>query len=160
MRTAIVYYSMSGNTEYVAGKIAENLKADIIRINPVKAYPSKGAKKFIWGGKSAVMGDTPKLLPYEFNAENYDRIIIGTPVWASTFAPPIKTFISENPDIGKKKIAVFTSFSGGGADKAILKMKKDLNIESFDSELILVDPKDNSKPEDNIKISEFCSALR
>ena len=89
MKTAIVYYSMSGNTKYVADKIEEKLNADLIRIEPVKAYPDQGAKKFIWGGKSAVMGEKPKLQPYEFNAEQYDRIIIGTPVWASSFAPPI-----------------------------------------------------------------------
>ena len=105
-------------------KIAEKIGADIIRIEPVKAYPDKGAKKFIWGGKSAVMGEKPALQPYEFSIEQYDRIILGTPVWASNFAPPIRTFIKENPDIHEKKIAVFTCFSGGGADKAIEKMKK------------------------------------
>lgn len=163
MRTAIVYYSMSGNTEYVAEKIADKLKASdelrLIKICPQKAYPDKGAKKFLWGGKSAVMGDTPKLLPYEFNVNDYDRIIIGTPVWASTFVPPLKTFFNENPDINKKSVAVFTCFSGGGADKAILKLKKYLDIEKFEAELILIDPKDNVKAEDDMKISEFCSAL-
>ena len=93
MKTAIVYYSMSGNTKYVADKIAEKLGADIIRIEPVKAYPDEGAKKFIWGGKSAVMGEKPVLQPYEFSLEKYDRIILGTPVWASTFTPPVRTFI-------------------------------------------------------------------
>ena len=163
MRTAIVYYSMSGNTEYVAEKIADKLKASdelrLIKICPQKAYPDKGAKKFLWGGKSAVMGDTPKLLPYEFNVNDYDRIIIGTPVWASTFVPPLKTFFNENSDINKKPVAVFTCFSGGGADKAILKLKKYLDIEKFEAELILIDPKDNVKAEDDMKISEFCSAL-
>ena len=93
MKTAIVYYSMSGNTKYVADKIADGIKnsgeVDIIRIEPKKAYPDKGAKKFFWGGKSAVMGETPALQPYEFNLEKYDRIIFGTPVWASTFVPPL-----------------------------------------------------------------------
>lgn len=164
MKTAIIYYSMSGNTEYVAEKIANKLKStdqiSLIKIAPVKAYPNKGAKKFIWGGKSAVMGDTPKLLPYEFNVDDYDRIIFGTPVWASTFVPPLKTFIKENPDVSTKSLAIFTCFSGGGADKAILKMKKMLGIEKFEAELILLDPKDNIKNEDDVKISEFCSALK
>lgn len=163
MRTAIVYYSMSGNTKYVADKIAGGLRTlgevDIIRIEPVKAYPDQGAKKFIWGGKSAVMGEKPKLQSYEFKAKQYDRIVFGTPVWASTFAPPLRTFIHENPDVKEKKIAVFTCFSGGGADKAIEKMKKYIGIEKIEAELILVDPKDNVKEEDNAKIAEFCSAL-
>ena len=159
MKTAIVYYSMSGNTKYVAEKIAEKIEADIIRIEPVKAYPDKGAKKFIWGGKSAVMGEKPALHPYEFNVEKYDRIILGTPVWASNFAPPIRTFVKENPDIHEKKVAIFTCFSGGGADKAIEKMKRYIGIERFEAELILVDPKENVKVEDDEKIDEFCQNI-
>lgn len=163
MKTAIVYYSMSGNTKYVADKIADGIKnsgeVDIIRIESKKAYPDKGAKKFFWGGKSAVMGETPALQPYEFNLEKYDRIIFGTPVWASTFVPPLKTFINENPDIKDKEIAVFTCFSGGSADKAIDKMKKYIGIEKFEAELILIDPKDKVKEEDDEKIVEFCSML-
>ena len=160
MKTAIVYYSMSGNTKYVAEKIADGIKSsgevDIIRIEPVKAYPDKGAKKFFWGGKSAVMGETPALQPYKFDIEKYDRIIFGTPVWASTFVPPLRTFINDNPDVKGKKLAVFTCFSGGGADKAIDKMRTYIGVEKFEAELILIDPKDNIKVEDDEKIAEFC----
>lgn len=159
MKTAIVYYSMSGNTKFAAEKIAEKINADIIRIEPVKAYPDQGAEKFIWGGKSAIMREKPQLQPYEFKAEQYDRIIIGTPVWASNFAPPIRTFIHENKNIAEKKLAVFTCFSGGGADKAIDKMKKYIGINKFEAELILVDPKENPRPENDAGIEEFCSAL-
>ena len=90
----------------------------------------------------------------------YDRIIFGTPVWPSTFTPPIRTFINENPAIKEKQIAVFTCFSGGGADKALDKLKKYIGIESFEAELILVDPKTNVKEEDDAKIAEFCGKLK
>ncbi|MCI5827200.1 MAG: flavodoxin domain-containing protein [Lachnospiraceae bacterium] len=160
MKTAIVYYSMSGNTKYAADKIAEKIGADIIRIEPVKAYPDQGAKKFIWGGKSAVMGEPPALQSYEFSAEKYDRIILGTPVWASTFASPIRSFLKENPDIQGKKLAVFTCFSGGGADKVIEKMEKYIGIEEFEAELILVDPKENVKAENDEKIDVFCDMVK
>lgn len=163
MKTAIVYYSMSGNTKYAADKIFNELKSsgevDVIRIEPEKSYPDKGAKKFLWGGKSAVMGESPKLSYYEFDCDKYDRIIIGFPVWASTFAPPIRTFIKENPCVGQKKIAIFTCFSGGGADKAIAKLKKFIGVQKTEAELILTDPKDIFKEEDLEKIKAFCSSL-
>lgn len=163
MRTAIVYYSMSGNTEYAAEKIAANLKnageTDIIRIEPEKAYPDKGAAKFFWGGKSAIMGEKPALQPYEFSIEKYDQIVIGTPVWASTFAPPIRTFLHENPDVKGKKTAVFICCSGGDADKVVDKMKKQIGTEKFEAELILTDPKEKVKAEDDEKIVGFCEAL-
>ncbi|MBQ7767121.1 MAG: NAD(P)H-dependent oxidoreductase [Lachnospiraceae bacterium] len=164
MKTAIVYYSLEGNTKYTADKIADILKAscevDIIRIEPKKAYPDKGFKKFFWGGKSAVMAEMPTLQPYEFDATKYDRIIFGTPVWASTFTPPIRTFINENPAVKEKQIAVFTCFSGGGADKALAKLQKFLEASKFEAELILVDPKDNVKEEDDSLIAEFCEKLK
>ena len=93
MKTAIVYYSMSGNTKFVADKIAEKIGADVIRLEPVEAYPDKGIRKFFWGGKSAVMEEKPELVEYEFDAGQYDMIIFGTPVWASNFVPPLRTFI-------------------------------------------------------------------
>lgn len=162
MRTAIIYYSMSGNTDYVANKMAEKLKGsdeiDIIKIEPQKAYPDKGALKFFWGGKSAVMGEKPKLLPYSFSSGDYDRIIIGTPVWASNFAPPIRTFIFENQNIREKKVAVFACCSGD-AVKAIDRMRKYIGIDRFEAELVLIDPKDKIKPEDDDKINSFCKNL-
>lgn len=159
MKTAIVYYSMSGNTRQTAEEIAAKIGADLIRIDPVKEYPSKGLSKFLWGGKSAVMGDKPALLPYYFDG-SYERIILGTPVWASSFTPPLRTFISENSEKLKgKEIAAFFCYSGGGADKASAKLKALLGIDSFSAELILVDPKDKPSQENEAKIAEFCRKL-
>ena len=50
MRTAIVYYSMNGNTAMVAGKLAAGMDADLIELKPETAYPDKGFKKYISGG--------------------------------------------------------------------------------------------------------------
>ena len=41
MKTAVVYYSMSGNTQQTAEKIADALGADLIRIEPKKEYRPK-----------------------------------------------------------------------------------------------------------------------
>ena len=154
MKKAIVYYSLTGNTDYVAKKIAEKIKADLIKIEVEKNYPDKGFRKYFWCGKSAVMGDSPKLKKYDF--KDYDLVIFGTPVWASNFTPPLRTFINENREkLANKKISVFTCFSGGGADKAILKLKSLLGIDKFEHELILVDPLDKRSEENEKKIAEF-----
>ena len=161
MKTAIIYYSLSGNTEYVAETIKKEINADLIKITPKKEFPNKGFKKFFWGGKSAVMGETPALEKYTFDPEKYDNIIIGTPVWASTFTPPIRTFLKENKDkLKDKKISVFICYSGGGADKAIEKMKKYLNIDSFANELILIDPKDKKNEDKEKEIIEFTKKIK
>ena len=160
MKTAIVYYSMSDNCKMVAEKIAEKLGADTIRIEPEKAYPDKGAKKFLWGGKSAVMGDEPKLKPYTFNAADYDRIIIGSPVWASRPAPPIKTFIKENAaSLSGKKFAAFATMSGDSAGKTFDRLKDMLGTDALEATLELTDPAVKKKDEDEKAIEAFCGKL-
>ena len=58
MKTAIVYYFMSGNTAYVADRLREQLdsEVDLIEIKPVKAFPDSGFKKFLWGRKKRSNG--------------------------------------------------------------------------------------------------------
>ena len=140
MKTLIVYYTLEGNTHYAAKKIASLLDADVLRIKPVKTYPRKGFRKFLWGGKSAVMAETPELEPYTFDASAYDRIVFGFPVWAGNVTPPLRTFIKEN-DLSGKRFAAFACQSGAGAEKAFEKLKTALGIRELDAELVLIDPK-------------------
>ncbi|MCH5303493.1 MAG: flavodoxin, partial [Ruminococcus sp.] len=93
-------------------------------------------------------------------ADKYDKIIFGFPVWASCPAPPIKSFIKENLEsISKKEFSVFTCYMGGGAEKAIAKLKNYLFISEFKAELILIDPKDKPTKENDRKTEEFISKL-
>ena len=161
MRTVIVYYSLNGNTKLAAEKIAEILGADTIGIFPKKPYCDKGFKKYFLGDKSAVFGESPELMPYEFNADEYDTVIFGMPVWASCITPPIRTFIEENKaSLGGKEIACVLCQSGSGAEKVANKLKALLGISSFKAELVLIDPKDKPNDENEIKIKDFCKELK
>ncbi|MBR2699112.1 MAG: flavodoxin [Clostridia bacterium] len=159
MTTLIVYYSLGGNTEYAANIIASKLGADTLRIEPEKAYPDSGFRKFFWGGKSAVMAETPPLRPYAFDAARYDRIVLGFPVWAGNVTPPIRTFIRDNTLRGKR-VAAFACQSGAGAEKAFGKLKAALGIDALEAELILIDPKSKPSAENDRRIEAFCDRLR
>ena len=158
MSVLIVYYSLEGNTDYAARIIASNTDADLLRLEPVKEYPRSGFRKYLWGGKSAVMAETPKLSDYEFTSDNYDVIVIGFPVWAGNVAPPVRTFLKENSLRGKR-IAAFACQSGAGADKAFRKLKSALGIDNLEAELVLIDPKSKPDVENERKIAEFCDRL-
>jgi len=158
MKTIIIYYSLEGNTKYIAEKIAAETDADILRIELVKSYPKSGFRKFLWGGKSAVMAETPELLPYDFKPEMYERVVFGFPVWAGNVAPPIRTFVKEN-NLKGKRIAAFACQSGAGAEKAFGKLKTALGISSLEKEMIFIDPKSKPNPENERKIKEFCKEM-
>lgn len=158
MKAIVVYYSLEGSTKYVAEKIAQGTGADILRLEPVKEYPKGNMSKFFWGGKSVVFGEKPKLAPYCFAKEDYDYIIIGTPIWAGSFTPPVKSFLSEN-DLSGKNIALFACHAGGGAEKCFSKLRKELTDCNITSVLSLIEPGKNKKEENVIKIEEFCISI-
>ena len=159
MKTAIVYYSMHGNVRYVAEKVAKELGADLIELKPVKAYPDKGAMQFIWGGSAVTFKKKPDLEPYSFNASDYDLVIIGTPVWASNFTPPLRTFFEDN-DLTGKKIAVIATSAGGDSSKCIQAVKEATKTDALAATLSLTDPK--VRPSDDVekKIGEFIEACK
>ena len=160
MRTLIAYYSLEGNTDYAAKRMAAELGADTLRLVPKKAYADKGFAKFFWGGKSAVMAEKPELEPYEVNLEEYDCVILGFPVWASNFTPPLRSFLAvHKEDLKEKKLAAFACQSGGGAQKALAKLKKYIGIETFSAETILIDPRQKHSDETDARIDAFCREL-
>ncbi len=161
MKTAVVFYSMGGNTACAARRTAELLGADLIELKPKKQYPDKGFRKYLWGGKSAVMAEKPELLPYAFDPEEYEQVIFGFPVWAGNIAPPLRTFISENiPALAAKRLAAFACEGGSGAEKAFKKLCTCLGVKKLSSELILIDPKDRPDARNESKIRSFCDQCR
>lgn len=158
MKTAVVYYSLEGNTRYAAEKVADALEADVIELVPKKAYPDRGFKKFFWGGKAATMKDKPELEPYDFDSSKYDLVVLCTPVWAGTFTPPLRTFLSEN-DLSFKRVAVVASSSGGSAEKCISRLMEAAGTSSFAAQVSLVDPKARPSEENEKLLNDFIDEL-
>ena len=159
MKTAVVFYSMHGNVRYVSEKVAKELGADLIELVPVKAYPDKGAMQFIWGGSAVTFKKKPELEPYTFNTSDYDLVIIGTPVWASNFTPPLRTFF-ENNDLTGKKIAVIATSAGGDSSKCLEAVKIASKADSLAAVLSLTDPKDKPSDENEKQIAAFIETCK
>ena len=161
MKTLIVYFSHTGHTAAAAARIAESLGADLLALQTVKPYPARGAAMFLAGGKSALFGEKPPLKPYDFRPEDYEQIIFGFPVWASSVAPPLRTFIEANrAALGGKRLAAFACQSGSGGEKAFRKLLACLGAERFEAGLILTDPLSKPKEGDAERIAEFCARCR
>ncbi len=160
MKSLVVYYSLEGNTEYVAKKIKEGTNAELLKLVPRKAYHDKGFAKFFWGGKSAVMAEKPELEAYDVNLAEYDRVIFGFPVWASNFTPPLRTFIEDNKDaLRGKSLAAFACQSGAGAQKAFSKLAKALDIPDITTKRVFIDPKAKKTEDTDSQIEAFCDEL-
>ncbi|SFA85080.1 flavodoxin family protein [Clostridium frigidicarnis] len=121
----VVYYSLDGNTKFIAEQIQEELKCNILQLKPIKDLKSDSMKlaKYFWGGKQIFTNESPELMPYKVNLTKYDTLFIGTPIWAGNFAPAIKTFIKDNK-IENKNIYLFCCHGGGGVGKSVKEYEK------------------------------------
>ncbi len=112
MTSLVVYYSLEGSTKLMAENVASVLGADLLELKPLKKQIGpKSFLKFFWGGRQVVLKKKPILAPYDIDVEKYDLIVIGTPVWAFNYTPPIRTFLSQTIIKGKK-VAVFCCHEG------------------------------------------------
>ena len=138
MKSIVIYYSFEENTKLIANTVCDTVGADLLRLQLAKELGTKSFIKYLWGGKEVFMNRTPALLPYHFDADVYDLIFIGTPVWAWHFAPALRTFFSENT-IKNKKIALFCCH-GGGKGKIFPRLKKALEDNDIVGEIDFRDP--------------------
>ena len=111
MKTCVVYYSYEGNTKCIAETLAKEINCDIFELKAAKELSSKGLMKYVWGGKQAMMKDCPKLQTLDFNPDDYDCIFLGTPIWAWTVAPVVRSFIQTY--LRKRYVYIFYTHEGG-----------------------------------------------
>jgi hypothetical protein len=102
MNTAVIYYSLQGNMDLVARKIGENEAVDLFRLIPQKKYPTGKISKYLWGGKSVTFGERPKLTNPTIDLDHYEVLVIGTPIWAGTWTPPLIPFFTITALSGKR----------------------------------------------------------
>lgn len=111
MKGCIVYYSLDGHTKKLAEEIAKINNYELMEIEPVKPMKYKGFLKILIGGMWAVRKKQLPIKPVK-DINEYEHIILGTPVWADRIPPYMRTFLSENR-ISGKKVSVFVSCGGG-----------------------------------------------
>ena len=152
MSTLIVYYSLEGNTKFVASEIAKHLGADLLELKPKKNY-STGVMKYFSGGKDVMTGKKPELEPFDFAKNQYDAIVVGTPVWAASMAPPVRTFL-EAYDFSDKKVGFFACCGGGETQKCFDNMSNLCNVKNPVT-LRLINPLRKKTIENDIAIRDF-----
>ncbi|MCT4542993.1 MAG: flavodoxin [Vallitalea sp.] len=136
----VVFYSLGGNTKFISEEIKKEVGADLLQLKVLdEKIKAKGIMKYLKGGKQALSDAKPKLEPFNINLDNYDTIIIGTPIWASNYVPAINTFLTDNK-ITNKKIALFCCHAGGGSGKVFEKMRENLKGNSIIGEIEFKNP--------------------
>jgi len=124
MKSAVVYYSYSGNTRKVAVGLAERLKekgeVDILEL---KAQDESNS--FLGQCKRAFTHTKAKLEPINFDLSAYDLICFGSPVWAFGPAPAMNAYLDNVQGVQNKDVVLFTTYgSGTGNQRCLNYMQK------------------------------------
>ncbi len=157
MKTLIIFYSLEGNCQLIANEIKKHIQADVLRLIPVKDIKPNGFGKYLWGGRQAVTKIEPELKPYTVDLDLYDTIIIGTPVWAGTYAPALRTFFATNKIEGKK-IALFACYAGGKG-KTFIQLKEHLAGNAFIGEKGFKDPTKQERAAVEVAVQAWVAEL-
>jgi len=115
-RILIVYYSKTGNTRKIAQLIHGKVGGTVHEIQPQVPYPDSYNATVNQAKEQIRAGYMPPLRSSIDNVESYDTIIVGSPNWWSTIAPPVAAFLS-TCDLSGKTVAPFCTHGGGGLGK-------------------------------------------
>ena len=113
MKKLFIYFSLTGNCDLVADYLKEK-GFEIRKLEMKKPLP----KSFFWcvmtGGFLAGFGVKSKLKEYDHNIDEYDEIIIGSPIWNGRFSSPLNRLLKDIDFKDKNIKFIFTAGSGEG----------------------------------------------
>ena len=118
-RVLVAYFSATGNTEAVAGYIAQATGGDLFEITPADPYTSDDLNWTDENSRVVHEYENPDERDTELAAdtpdgwEDYDVIFLGYPIWWYDAAWPVDGFVEANDFTGKTVIPFCTSSSSG-----------------------------------------------
>lgn len=118
-KTIVVYFSATGNTEQVAGVIAEATAGKLFRLEPVEPYTDADLDWTDKNSRVAKEHDDPEQREIELVSTTIDGwesasvVYVGYPLWWGIAAWPVNSFVKANDFAGKTVIPFCTSASSG-----------------------------------------------
>ena len=122
-KTLIVYYSFTNNVHTIADDLQTQIEADVVRVEPVEEGIDYAANNYAIGSAliQAIRNNPndassyPDIKPVEVNIADYDRIIVGAPLWWSNMAAPLQTFLFQyGSEMKGKDIGLIVSSASSG----------------------------------------------
>ena len=106
-KTLVAFFSASGVTRQVAQKLAAAAQADLYEIKPAVPYTQADLNWRDKSSRSSVemqnLAIRPQLADTDAKIEQYDRILLGYPIWWYMAPTIINTFL-ESYDFSGKSI--------------------------------------------------------
>ena len=118
----VVFFSYTGNTKMIAGMIKDKLNCDILEIETVIPYSTDYQTVVDEEQNNEGSKVLPEIKDINVDLNNYDEIIIGTPVWWYNAAPAIRKFLTKY-DLSGKTVVPFAT-NAGWLGRTFVEIKK------------------------------------
>lgn len=112
MNALIAYFSYTGHTKGIAQQMRDITGGTLFEIRPATPYDQDYDTTERQGCKETRDGYRPPLA-VQAGLSACDTILLGTPNWFNTVAPPVATFLAGS-DFTGKTIVPFVTNGGGG----------------------------------------------
>lgn len=121
--TLIVYYSFTNNVHTIVSDLQTQIEADVLRVEPSEDGIDYAANNYAIGSAliSAIRNNPDDASSYPGirttidNLDEYDIIIVATPLWWSNMAAPMQTFLFRYGDqMAGKHIGLIVSSASSG----------------------------------------------
>ena len=116
-------YSFTNNVHTIVSDLQTQIEADVVRVEPAEEGLDYAANNYAIGSAliQAIRNNPndaasyPEIKPVEVNIADYDRIIVGAPLWWSNMAAPLQTFLFQyGSQMEGKSIGLIVSSSSSG----------------------------------------------
>ena len=123
MKKIFIYFSLTGSGDVVSDYMKKN-GYDIRKVISKYKYPKKMFPLMMVGGFKALTKMKDKLIDFDSNIDDYDEVVIGTPIWFDRVSSPINSVLSKL-DLSNKKVS-FIFYSASGEGKKATERLKDI----------------------------------
>jgi flavodoxin len=114
----VAYFSRSGNTRVIAGRIHRALGSALFEIQSATPYPEDYEETVEQARRERDSGYKPPLKATAPNIADYTTVFLGFPIWGETAPPVIRSFLA-NHDLSGKTLIPFITHGGYGLGNSL-----------------------------------------
>ena len=132
-KTLVVYYSYTGNCREIVNTLTKQMQADVLEIQPAEKGLQYAANNYALGTQllNAIKDNPndascyPSIDPVTTSLNDYQNIIIVTPLWWSQMAAIMQTYLfNYGPQMAGKHVGLIVSSASSGINGVVKDAKR------------------------------------
>ena len=152
-KTLVVYYSYTGNCREIVNSLTAQIEADVLEIQPAEKGLKYEANNYALGTQllNAIKANPndassyPAIDPVTVNLDDYQNVIIVTPLWWNQMAAIMQTYLFQNSaKLAGKTVAMIVSSHSSGISGVVADAQRLLPNVTWAGDALWIDASNHS----------------